>query len=206
MKVNKKGNLIMAVFCLLVGLALVGTGIYYLASGKSLMTGGIILALGVVICGMFAVTCVTMKKFEKMKAEADARYTLEQERQYRAVKEMIERIRAAEGNITQDEIAAIVADAKRKALSENPVFDEETSSEEGAEKSGGQSEEEGDVVAPRRGDGEECAPEKELAEEFSERTQTGGGLPEGASPYRVEDGESGETSDADGRRDDDAEK
>ena len=73
MKSGRKGNLIVAVFCLLVGLALVGAGIYYLASGKSVTTGGIIFALGVIICAMFAVTCVMMNRFEKMKSEADAR-------------------------------------------------------------------------------------------------------------------------------------
>ena len=66
MKTGKKGNLIVAVFCLLVGLALIGTGIYYLADGRSTMTGGVIFALGLVICAMFVVTCVMMKKVDRM--------------------------------------------------------------------------------------------------------------------------------------------
>lgn len=175
MKVNKKGNLIVAVFCLLVGLALVGTGIYYLVTGESTVTGGIIFALGIVICAMFAVTAVTMKRFEKMKAEADARYTLEQERQYRAVKEMIERIRAAEGNMTREEVAAIVAEAKRKALSDDTVPDGETPSGEETENAAegtenaaeGTEENEGEGSA-RFSDDAQNAPAGEPAEEGSD--------------------------------------
>ena len=160
MKSGRKGNLIVAVFCLLVGLALVGAGIYYLASGKSVTTGGIIFALGVIICAMFAVTCVMMNRFEKMKSEADARYTVEQERQYRAIKEMLDRIRAADGNITQDEIASIVAEAKAKAMSDEPFPD-------------GESAEEGDAESGSR----------EAEKSPAEGVATGGGLREGASPY-----------------------
>ena len=156
MKTGKKGNLIVAVFCLLVGLALIGTGIYYLADGRSTMTGGVIFALGLVICAMFVVTCVMMKKVDRMKADADARYSAEQERQYRAVKEMLDRIRAADGNLSQEEIAAIVAEAKEKAMSDEPFGEEETPAEESA---------------------------PDAANNGVEDIKTGGGLPEGASPY-----------------------
>lgn len=168
MKVNKKGNLIVAVFCLLVGLALVGTGIYYLVTGESTVTGGIIFALGIVICAMFAVTAVTMKRFEKMKAEADARYTLEQERQYRAVKKMIERIRAAEGNMTREEVAAIVAEAKRKALSDDTVPDGETPSGEETENAAEGTEENEGEGSARFSDDAQNAPAGEPAEEGSD--------------------------------------
>lgn len=179
MKTNKKGNLIVAVFCLLVGLALVGTGIYYLADGKSTMTGGVIFALGLVICAMFVVTCVMMKKVDKMKADADARYTIEQERQYRAVKEMLDRIRAADGKLSQEEIAAIVAEAKARAMSDEPFPDEETPSAEGAPE-----------ATPADGDtGNDDAADGGTAPEY-DRAKVGGGLPEGASPYgAADDGE-----------------
>ena len=92
----KKGNLITASICCGVGLALIGTGIYYLTTGSRL-TGGVIIGLGLAICAMFVVTLVMMRKFDRLKADADAKYEEERARQYAAVKEMVERLRAAEG-------------------------------------------------------------------------------------------------------------
>ena len=69
----KKGNLITASICCGVGLALIGTGIYYLTTGSRL-TGGVIIGLGLAICAMFVVTLVMMRKFDRLKADADAKY------------------------------------------------------------------------------------------------------------------------------------
>lgn len=127
----KKGNLITASICCGVGLALVGTGIYYLTTGSRL-TGGVIIGLGLAICAMFVVTLVMMRKFDRLKADADAKYEEERARQYAAVKEMVERLRAADGNISQEEVAKIIAEAREKALSDAP-FPEETEETDGGE-------------------------------------------------------------------------
>ena len=73
---------------------------------------------------------------------------------------MLDRIRAADGNITQDEIASIVAEAKAKAMSDEPFPD-------------GESAEDGDAESGSR----------EAEKSPAEGVATGGGLPEGASPY-----------------------
>ena len=127
----KKGNLITASICCGVGLALIGTGIYYLTTGSRL-TGGVIIGLGLAICAMFVVTLVMMRKFDRLKADADAKYEEERARQYAAVKEMVERLRAADGNISQEEVAKIIAEAREKALSDAP-FPEETEETDGGD-------------------------------------------------------------------------
>ncbi len=128
---NKKWNLISSIICLVVGLALVGAGIYYLAEGNS-TTGGVIFGLGVLICVIFVLTLFMMKKLDKMKEEADAIYAEEKAKQEIAIRIMMDRIREADGNLTQEELSQIVADAKNMALSDEPLVlnDEKTTENE----------------------------------------------------------------------------
>ena len=72
-KINKKGNTVLAVVCLVIGLALIAGGIYLLATDGDTVTGGVMLGLGVFIVVLFACTMYLIVNFEKLQQKAEER-------------------------------------------------------------------------------------------------------------------------------------
>lgn len=72
-KINKKGNTVLAVVCLVIGLALIAGGIYLLATDSNTVTGGVMLGLGVFIVVLFACTMYLIVNFEKLQQKAEER-------------------------------------------------------------------------------------------------------------------------------------
>ena len=79
-KINKKGNTVLAVVCLVIGLALIAGGIYLLATDSNTVTGGVMLGLGVFIVVLFACTMYLIVNFEKLQQKAEERAEQEAER------------------------------------------------------------------------------------------------------------------------------
>lgn len=79
-KINKKGNTVLAVVCLVIGLALIAGGIYLLATDSDTVTGGVMLGLGVFIVVLFACTMYLIVNFEKLQQKAEERAEQEAER------------------------------------------------------------------------------------------------------------------------------
>lgn len=79
-KINKKGNTVLAVVCLVIGLALIAGGIYLLATDGDTVTGGVMLGLGVFIVVLFACTMYLIVNFEKLQQKAEERAEQEAER------------------------------------------------------------------------------------------------------------------------------
>ncbi len=79
-KINKKSNTVMAVVCLLIGLALLAAGIYLLVTGGDRVTGGVIVGLGALIVALFGCTMYLIFNFEKLQQKAEDKAALEAER------------------------------------------------------------------------------------------------------------------------------
>lgn len=78
-KINKKSNTVMAVVCLLIGLALLAAGIYLLVTGGDRVTGGVIVGLGALIVALFGCTMYLIFNFEKLQQKAEDKAALEAE-------------------------------------------------------------------------------------------------------------------------------
>ena len=95
-KINKKGNTVLAVVCLVIGLALIAGGIYLLATDGDTVTGGVMLGLGVFIVVLFACTMYLIVNFEKLqivnfeKLQQKAEERAEQEAERRRAERRLE--------------------------------------------------------------------------------------------------------------------
>lgn len=78
-KINKKGNFVMAVFCLLIGLALIAGGIYMLVTDNDAVTGGAMVGLGALIVALFGCTMYLILNFEKLQKKAEEKAEKEAE-------------------------------------------------------------------------------------------------------------------------------
>lgn len=72
-KINKKGNTVVAVVCLLIGLALLAGGIYLLVAGGEAVNGGIMVGLGALIIALFGCTMYLIVNFENCSARRKKR-------------------------------------------------------------------------------------------------------------------------------------
>ena len=70
---NKVVNIVISVFSLLVGLALLGGGIYMTSQNIDRVSGGIFLSLGILLCIMFGFAAYLVVRFDKQCEEAEAR-------------------------------------------------------------------------------------------------------------------------------------
>ena len=69
-KINKKGNTVLAVVCLVIGLALLAGGIYLLVTDNDMASGGVMVGLGAFIVVLFACTMYLIVNFEKLQQKA----------------------------------------------------------------------------------------------------------------------------------------
>ena len=101
-KINRTANTVMAVVCLLIGLALLAGGIYLLAAADGdALTGGVLVGLGAFIVVLFACTMYLIFNFEKLQQKAEEKAAREAEarraaRRLEAEKLRAERMSAAE--------------------------------------------------------------------------------------------------------------
>ena len=80
-KINRTANTVMAVVCLLIGLALLAGGIYLLSTADGdALTGGVLVGLGAFIVVLFACTMYLIFNFEKLQQKAEERAEQEAER------------------------------------------------------------------------------------------------------------------------------
>ena len=93
-KINKKSNTVMAVVCLLIGLALLAAGIYLLVTGSDRVTGGVIVGLGALIVALFGCTMYLIFNFEKLQQKAEDKAALEAERRRAERRREADRMRA----------------------------------------------------------------------------------------------------------------
>lgn len=93
-KINKKSNTVMAVVCLLIGLALLAGGIYLLVTGGDRVTGGVIVGLGALIVALFGCTMYLIFNFEKLQQKAEDKAALEAERRRAERRREADRMRA----------------------------------------------------------------------------------------------------------------
>lgn len=113
-KINKKGNTVLAVVCLVIGLALIAGGIYLLATDSNTVTGGVMLGLGVFIVVLFACTMYLIVNFEKLQQKAEERAEQEAER------------RRAERRLEADRLRSERAAARGAELSPAKVAHDQT--------------------------------------------------------------------------------
>lgn len=78
-KINKTANTVMAVFCLLIGLALLAGGIYLLVTDADNATGGALVGLGALITVLFACTMYLIVNFDKLRQKAEEKAEREAE-------------------------------------------------------------------------------------------------------------------------------
>ena len=69
----------MSVICLLIGLALLGVGIYLLTTGGSKLTGGVLVGLGALIIALFGCTMYLILNFDKLQRKAEDKAAREAE-------------------------------------------------------------------------------------------------------------------------------
>lgn len=93
-KINKKSNTVMAVVCLLIGLALLAAGIYLLVTGGDRVTGGVIVGLGALIVALFGCTMYLIFNFEKLQQKAEDKAAMEAERRRAERRREADRMRA----------------------------------------------------------------------------------------------------------------
>lgn len=79
-KINKKGNTVLAVVCLVIGLALLACGIYLLVTDNDMASGGVMVGLGAFIVVLFACTMYLIVNFEKLQQKAEEKAAREAER------------------------------------------------------------------------------------------------------------------------------
>lgn len=94
-KINRTANTVMAVVCLLIGLALLAGGIYLLAAADGdALTGGVLVGLGAFIVVLFACTMYLIFNFEKLQQKAEEKAAREAEARRAARRLEAERLRA----------------------------------------------------------------------------------------------------------------
>ena len=93
-KINKKSNTVMAVVCLLIGLALLAAGIYLLVTGGDRVPGGVIVGLGALIVALFGCTMYLIFNFENLQQKAEDKAALEAERRRAERRREADRMRA----------------------------------------------------------------------------------------------------------------
>ncbi|MFR5832509.1 MAG: hypothetical protein ACLUE6_00885 [Acutalibacteraceae bacterium] len=70
---NKVVNIVISVFSLLVGLALLGGGIYMTSQNIDRVSGGLMIGIGILLCIMFGFAAYLIVRFDKLREEAEAR-------------------------------------------------------------------------------------------------------------------------------------
>lgn len=93
-KINKKGNTVVAVVCLLIGLALLSGGIYLLVAGDEAVNGGIMVGLGALIIALFGCTMYLIVNFDKLQRKAEEKAAKEAEARRMARRMEADRMRA----------------------------------------------------------------------------------------------------------------
>ena len=78
-KINRTANTVMAVFCLLIGLALLAGGIYLLVTDADNATCGALVGLGALITVLFACTMYLIVNFDKLRQKAEEKAEREAE-------------------------------------------------------------------------------------------------------------------------------
>ena len=91
------GNTVMSVICLLIGLALLGVGIYLLTTGGSKLTGGVLVGLGALIIALFACTMYLILNFDKLQRKAEDKAAREAEARRAERRREADRLRAERG-------------------------------------------------------------------------------------------------------------
>lgn len=95
-KINKKSNAVMAVICLVIGLALTAGGIYLIASGEDAATGGGMTGLGALIIVLFGCAMYLIVNFEKLQKKAEEKAEREAAARRVARREAAEAMRATQ--------------------------------------------------------------------------------------------------------------
>lgn len=116
-KINKKGNTVVAVVCLLIGLALLAGGIYLLVAGGEAVNGGIMVGLGALIIALFGCTMYLIVNFEKLQRKAEEKAAKEAEARRMARRMEADRLRAERRSEFGAGTAA--ADKEKSANDEN---------------------------------------------------------------------------------------
>lgn len=116
-KINKKGNTVVAVVCLLIGLALLAGGIYLLVAGGEAVNGGIMVGLGALIIALFGCTVYLIVNFEKLQRKAEEKAAKEAEARRMARRMEADRLRAERRSELGAGTAA--ADKEKSANDEN---------------------------------------------------------------------------------------
>ena len=116
-KINKKGNTVVAVVCLLIGLALLAGGIYLLVAGGEAVNGGIMVGLGALIIALFGCTMYLIVNFEKLQRKAEEKAAKEAEARRMARRMEADRLRAERRSEPGAGTAA--ADKEKSANDEN---------------------------------------------------------------------------------------
>lgn len=93
-KINKKSNTVVAVVCLLIGLALLAGGIYLLVAGGEAVNGGIMVGLGALIIALFGCTMYLIVNFDKLQRKAEEKAAKEAEARRMARRMEADRLRA----------------------------------------------------------------------------------------------------------------
>lgn len=116
-KINKKGNAVLAVVCLLIGLALIAGGIYLLATDGDRVTGGVMLGLGAFIVVLFACTMYLIVNFEKLQQKAEEKAALEAEKRRAERRLEADRLRMERAAAREAAEHAACASVKEERLS-----------------------------------------------------------------------------------------
>lgn len=116
-KINKKGNTVVAVVCLLIGLALLAGGIYLLVAGGEAVNGGIMVGLGALIIALFGCTMYLIVNFEKLQRKAEEKAAREAAARRMARRMEADRLRAERRSELGAGTAA--ADKEKSANDEN---------------------------------------------------------------------------------------
>lgn len=80
MKPTRTANIILAAFCLVIGLALIGVGIFILAKGIDSFSGGLLIGMGVLVCVLFCLATYLIVRYDKIQKEAEAQMDAQKEK------------------------------------------------------------------------------------------------------------------------------
>ncbi len=80
MKINRTANIIVAAFCLAIGLGLIGVGIYILAKGADYFSGGLLIGMGALVCVLFCLATYLIVRYDKLQKEAETQADAQKEK------------------------------------------------------------------------------------------------------------------------------
>lgn len=111
-KIKKRSNAVVACLCLVVGLALLGAGIYLLATGDDAVAGGAMVGLGALIVALFGCTMYLIVNFDKLREKAERKAEMAAEARRMARRDAFEKQHMRVGSLPSADAAADVEPSK----------------------------------------------------------------------------------------------